>query len=268
MKKLMLIILGIIILIGTNTNEASAGSLPESSKVHLKVGPYFVLYTKPVAPLVDQNHRLLVPLRSIEDLFGGKVKYDSSIKTASLSWLGHDFQFSIGSKDAKVDNQTISMDTTPVLKQGAMMLPLRIFLDQTDMEYHWDKELQVLVIDDDRVIVGEPFKDFAGNDLYSQNVDGAFRIDNYTLSSGKNQTFKLAITATNITDDDIPEGRSDIHPLVSFGASYGGFSTDSYSRPFYPALPSVGKGEEVVVTQSYPLVDVDYIITVARLFSE
>ncbi|WP_334077958.1 copper amine oxidase N-terminal domain-containing protein [Paenibacillus sanfengchensis] len=195
MKKFITMILGLMLLSNLLVLDSSADALPSKSGVHLKVDKFVILYTKPSGPFVDKNHRLLIPLRAYEDLFGGKVTYQTSTKTASLEWLDQKFQFTVGSEEAKVNNEELLMDTVPVLKEGAMFLPIRLFLDQTDMKYHWDKKLELLVIDDERVIVGEPFKSFEGNDLYSDNPDGRFRINNFTISQKKNKTFQLTINA-------------------------------------------------------------------------
>ncbi|WP_080832875.1 copper amine oxidase N-terminal domain-containing protein [Cohnella massiliensis] len=269
MKRYFIVLLSaLLFLTFIQVGNAATVSLPDKSKVFLKAGKFYILYTKPAPPFVDENNRLLVPLRAFEDLFGGDVSYSATTKTAQLSWLGHEFAFVIGSKSAQMDGQEVVMDTTPALKNGAMFLPIRIFLDQANLESHWDDKENVLILDDDKILTGEPFKNFDGNDLSSENEDGAFRINDYTIKSNGNGTFKLTINATNITGETIPEGKADIHPLVSFGASYGGFATDSYSRPVYPAIKEIAENGTVSVSQNFPLKEVDYIITVARLFTE
>lgn len=270
MKKILLTLLCLsIILPFSQLKEASASALPSKAAVYLKAGKFFILYTKPAAPFMDKNQRLLVPLRVFEELFGGKVAYSTTSKTAQLEWLDHQFQFTVGSNKAEMDGQTVVMDTAPVLKNGAMFLPIRIFLDRADLKSHWDKKLQVLVLDDEKILTGQPFKNFDGNDLYSNSQDGAFRIDSYTITPKSNSTFRLTINATNVTGHALPKGKSDIHPLVSYEISAGGgFATDSYSKPFYPTIPEVKQDGQISVSQNFPAKGVDYIITVAREFAD
>lgn len=267
MKRFFLSLCCTLLLFTFNeVGKASATSLPAKSTVLLKAGKFFILYTKPAPPFVDENNRLLIPLRSFEDLFGGKVSYSASTKTAKLSWLDHEFQFVIGSKNAQMDGQSVLMDTNPIIKNGAMFLPIRIFIDQAELKSHWDNKENVLVLDDERILVGEPFENFEGNDLYSQNQDGAFKINNYAVTYKSNGTFQLTINASNITGENIPKGKADIHPLVSYAD--GGFATDSYSRPFYPEIQEIKENGNVSVSQNFPSKEVNYIITVARLFSD
>ncbi|WP_159081800.1 copper amine oxidase N-terminal domain-containing protein [Paenibacillus sp. CAA11] len=269
MKRFILALLGALLLVSFHEAEnASANSLPEKSNVYLKAGKFYVLYTKPASPFVDENHRLLVPLRTFEDLFGGQVTYAAATKTAELTWLNHKFMFEIGSTNAQMDGHSIKMDTQPILKNGAMFLPIRIFLDQAGLKSHWDLQENVLIIEDEKILTGEPFQSFDGNDLFDKNKDGAFRVNNYAITNNSNNTFKLTISATNITGKTIPNGKADIHPLVSFGAEYGGFATDSFSRPVYPPIKEIGKQETITVSQSFPQKEVDYIITVARVFAD
>ncbi|QHW32902.1 copper amine oxidase N-terminal domain-containing protein [Paenibacillus rhizovicinus] len=269
MKRFLIVLLAALFVLSFHqVSSASAAALPEKSNVYLKAGKFYILYTKPAPPFVDAHNRIVVPLRAFEDLFGGNVAYSASTKTARLTWLDHEFAFVIGSKTARMDGQTVVMDTTPVLKNGAMFLPIRIFLDRAALKNHWDSKENVLVLDDERILAGESFQDFDGNDLYRQNEDGAFRISDYTVKNKSNGTFELTVHATNITGEDIPAGKADIHPLVDFGPGYGGFATDSYSRPIDPALPAIKANGTIAVSRSFPQEDIDYIITVARLFSD
>ncbi|MEK5645362.1 hypothetical protein BK138_26800 [Paenibacillus rhizosphaerae] len=269
-KTLLLVLSAISLIFVTQVNQVSAASpvlpLPSSAHVYLKAGPFYILYTHPTAPYIDQNNRLLVPLRSLEELFGGSVSYLPESKTAQVEWLQHQFKFVVGSNLAEIDGKSYVMDTKPVMKNGAISLPIRLFLDETNLDYHWDNRLQVLVLDDERILVGEPFTDFKGNDLKSTNIDNVFQIKSYSIEKSKYDTFALKITANNQSGKDIPKGKADIHPLVSYGKMYGGFATDSYSRPAYPAIPGVKAGEDVTIQQNFPLRDVEYIITVARVF--
>lgn len=241
----------------SGTNRVQAESKDETP-IHLKIDKYYILYTQPSAPFVDANNRLLLPLRAMQDLMGGAVSYANAAKTATVTLLNHTFQITIASKTAIVDGKTTALDTTPVLKGGAMFLPIRLFLDASEIQYHWEPKLQLLHITDERAAVGQPFMDFAGNDYTSGYVDGAFDLRSFAMTA-----HSLSITARNISGETIPKGKSDIHPLVMF-KNRGGFSTDSYSRPFYPDLPEVKNGASIAVTQKFDMQNVAYIISVGR----
>lgn len=257
MKPLIAGLLGAILLSAAAPTTSSANAATVVP-VYLKVGKYSILYTKPAAPFADSAHRVQVPLRSIEDLLGGKVKYDPASKTAEVKWVGHTFQVTVGSNIAQIDGKTVQMDTTPVLKEQAMFLPIRFFLNATDLKWHWDQKAQQLVLSDERAVQGEPFIDFMGNDVASVKNEHALVIQSYVLEGGR-----IAINALNVSGHTIPAGKADINPL--FYARDKWFDMDPYSRGVIPPLEAVKKSGTVKKKVQGKLTeDVDYMITVGR----
>ncbi|WP_172195712.1 copper amine oxidase N-terminal domain-containing protein [Saccharibacillus qingshengii] len=237
----------------TSTAEA-ANIVP----VYLKVGKYSILYTQPAPPFADEAHRVQVPLRSIEDLLGGKVKYNSVSKTADVEWVGHTFQITVGSKMARIDGKTVEMDTTPILKSQAMFLPIRFFLDATDLKWRWDQEGQQLVLSDERVIAGEPFEDFMLMDGPVVKDEQALVIQSYSVEGNY-----MTINALNVSGHAIAAGKTDIQPLFHY--RNGQFSIDPYNRPIALPLDAVQKGGIVSKkVQGRITEDMDYVITVGR----
>lgn len=62
-------------------NAASTSSAPVKSPLLLKINQFYVAYTAPHAPYVDNKNRLMVPLRSISDFLAADVNYDAKTKT-------------------------------------------------------------------------------------------------------------------------------------------------------------------------------------------
>ncbi|CAM3572232.1 MULTISPECIES: copper amine oxidase N-terminal domain-containing protein [Saccharibacillus] len=242
-------------------SSAVASGVPTVVPVHLKVGKYSILYTQPAPPFIDQARRVQVPLRSIEDLLGGKVKYDAAAKTAEVEWVGHTFRVEIGSQTAVIDGKTVQMDTTPVLKNQAMFLPLRFFLDATDVKWRWDQASQQLVLADDRVVKGKPFEYFEDNDMTTVKDDNALVIQSYSIKEDR-----LTVTALNVSGHTIPAGKADIQPLITFrpDSGRGAFAVDSYNRPSAPPLKAVQNGAIVNKSKTTYTAGMDYLITVGR----
>lgn len=257
MKSLMIGLLGAVWIsaIGPVTTSVKAA---ESVPVYLKVGQYSILYTQPAPPFSDEAHRVQVPLRSIEDLFGGKVKYDPASKTAQVEWVGHTFEVTVDSRTAQIDGKAVGMDTTPVLKQQAMFLPIRFFLDATDLKWHWDQKAQQLVLSDERAVQGKPFEDFMFMDGPVVKDEQALVIQSYSIEGNY-----MTINALNVSGHAIAAGKTDIQPLFHY--RNGQFSIDSYNRPIALPLDAVQKGGivskkvQVGITE-----DMDYMITVGR----
>jgi hypothetical protein len=101
---------------------------------------------------------------------------------------------------------------------------------------------------------------------HPDNIDGVFRIIDYSVTTHNENTMKLTIHALNISGHDIAKGKSDIHPLIQYKDGQG-FSNDSYIKPVNPPIEAVKAGEEVTVIQKFDKENVAYIITVAREFN-
>lgn len=243
---------------------------PDESLIYLKVNPYYILYTRPHGPLMDSKNRLLIPLRTIQDLFGGEVTYDAKTKTATVKWLDHTFELKTGSTSATVDGKKVEMDTTPLFKEGALLLPIRLFLDYTDIKYTWNQKKHLLHITDERIEKGELFEFFKGQDLPESAIvnENALDLLSYKIiPSTKIQGYSnVVIKAKNNTDKDIQTKKGDIFQVADAGKGpEGGYITDSYSRPIAPPLPIIKKGKTIEVVRGCGTVEkLQYIIAVGR----
>ncbi|WP_169735930.1 copper amine oxidase N-terminal domain-containing protein [Alkaliphilus transvaalensis] len=231
--------------------------------IYIKMDKYFILYTYPIAPFIDQQGRLLIPLRMIQDLMGGNVEYNHTTKTASVELLDSVFNLTIDSEIAYVNKNEVVMDTIPVLKQDSMFLPLRLFLDHTDIDYNWDLSLKLLHITDERVLVGNIFKSFDLHDLTENHIDGNFHLQSYKIFNSKGLSY-LNVKVKNLTTENVLEGKTDIQPLVYFRATRGGYSVDSYIRPNNKDVQEIKAGETLWVNKTIDLDDAAYIISVGR----
>lgn len=78
---------GLSLLLSAIVAAPAAHAAEQPKPVYLKVDIYSIIYTQPTSPFIDAQGRLLIPLRTIEDLFGGKVSFDSSSRKATVDWL-------------------------------------------------------------------------------------------------------------------------------------------------------------------------------------
>lgn len=234
--------------------------LPDrETPIYLKIDRFYILYTHPHAPFVDEKNRLLIPVRAIRDLMGGTVAYDAMTRSASVNFVEHTFRFTIGSTTVVIDGEKTDMDTIPVLIDGAMFVPIRFILDRTDMEWTWNAEHGYLHIRDERVVKGKPFEQFETIDMAQIVDEHAIHLKSYAVN--REDRF-LTVTGINVSGKDIEAGKADIQPLTT---SDDGFSVDSYNRPSYPPLPLVKANGEVTKEVFLPgLSTVLYIISVGR----
>jgi len=255
-------IIFILLVVYPISSMAATTSLPDKeTPIYLKIDKYFILYTKPSSPFLDQQGRLLVPLRSIQDLMGGEVSYNHNSKTATVKILNNSFDITIKSKIAYVNKEEVKLDTTPVLKKDAMFLPLRLFLDHTDIEYKFINDLKLLHITDNRVLAGKPFDAFDENDYTDGYIDGSFHLSAFKIVSLGIYT-GISIKAQNLTGETVPEGKTDIQPLAYLNS--GGFSVDSYIKPVNKKIPEIKKDQSFWINKRIVSYDAAYIISVGR----
>jgi len=99
-----------------------------------------------VAPRIE-NGLPLAPFRAIFEHNGGKVKWFNDAKIVRATDSDHEIEIKIGSKDAKVNNQTISMEAVPYLDHGRTIVPLSFVRDSMDVKVTFDKETGHLLIE-------------------------------------------------------------------------------------------------------------------------
>ncbi|WP_411898473.1 copper amine oxidase N-terminal domain-containing protein [Paenibacillus spiritus] len=106
-----------------------------------------MVYTSPVAPYVDQENRLMVPLRSLSNLLSSDVSYNSGSKTAVITRKNYGeeakvkfytIKMKIGSKKAEINGASSEMDTAPALYKGSMFVPLSVITSSFHIGTKWD----------------------------------------------------------------------------------------------------------------------------------
>ncbi|MBD2870891.1 copper amine oxidase N-terminal domain-containing protein [Paenibacillus arenilitoris] len=106
----------------------------QSNKTFVRINDYYLIYTYPQAPFIDQNRRFMVPLRAVGDLMSAEVSYDASSKKAGLKFAEHSVSVTIGSKKAEIDGSLVQMDTVPQLIKQSVYVPLRILIQGFKLE--------------------------------------------------------------------------------------------------------------------------------------
>jgi hypothetical protein len=159
--KRMLLVALLLVLIMTPLSTAQAAKRTISSPVHLKINDYYVLYTSPAPPFIDERNRLMIPLRTVSDLLGAKVAYDPKTKTAVVSFGTDTLQLAVGSATAHVNGQALEMDTVPVMIRQSMFIPAKVLMEAFHIAGEWDRAHRILTLKDDRFfnVAIEHFKD-------------------------------------------------------------------------------------------------------------
>lgn len=121
-------------------------------------GNYYVvdgdmLYAIDAAPFIDNNGRAMLPLRAFAnalEISDDNVLWDDETKTAVIKdSKGNEVSVKVGEKFISTGTKTVMMDTTAVIKDGRVYLPMRAVLNAfsvSDEDIEWDeKEKSVTV---------------------------------------------------------------------------------------------------------------------------
>ncbi|SMF77829.1 Copper amine oxidase N-terminal domain-containing protein [Paenibacillus uliginis N3/975] len=85
-----------------------------------------------------RNGRIMVPLRTVSEAMGAKVKWNASKKSASVVKGKHSFELSAGQLKALRNGSPIVMDTEPVMKEGHLFIPLRFSAESLGGTAKWN----------------------------------------------------------------------------------------------------------------------------------
>ncbi|MFD1885305.1 copper amine oxidase N-terminal domain-containing protein [Paenibacillus wenxiniae] len=261
--KLLLVVL-IVTFVGIPHSTYAQSALKASSPPILKINQYYILFTYPTSPYVDQNNRLLVPLRSLSDLLGAKVAYDAGTKKATIDLDGHQLILTLNSKDALVDQQVKHMDTVPVQKQNSLFVPLKVMIDYLAVNGTYHADTKVIELNDSKYMKNTPHLTEETQDRAKLDEDqNAFSITSYQVNVGKtNQkgiwTGSFTYQAKNITGHTIAQGKEDVHSVVLLANGNTQVEVYNYMREKHKAVSA-----EESITKTQNLIgnaDLAYII--------
>ncbi|MGM1021049.1 MAG: copper amine oxidase N-terminal domain-containing protein [Bacillota bacterium] len=249
----------VLLFFGPNTESIvaqSQGAIP----IQLKINDFYILYTQPEPPFVDSKGRLLIPLKAVEDLMGGKVAYNPADRTATIGLLGRSVSAAIGSKSIRINGESVTMDTVPVMKENVMFLPVSVLVKDTGAKMEWDAQRGLLKLNHESFNKSKVLLNFLGQDLAEVTNKEAFDLHSYEW----NGAGKLTIHANYDKGLKFSKKQVDIHPLIMYGKTY---TVDPYSRPGTGGTIQFTGDEQLTLKRDFGKSSekVQYIISVGRL---
>ena len=133
-------------------------------------------------PMINADSRTMVPVRFVSEALGADVEWDGTTNTVNIAHKGKSISLGIGQKQAKVDEDSIVLDTAAALVNSRTMVPLRFVSECLSAEVQWDqyaravyittfeKEVTAFVGKD---LVSAGLKDDLGNVMGKSRIPGA-----------------------------------------------------------------------------------------------
>ncbi len=107
-------------------------------------------------PALVADGRVLVPLRGVFEQLGASVSYDATSQTATASLGDRTVQITVGSRTAKVNDKSFTLDVAPREFAGRVMIPLRFVAQSLGVVVDYDGPSNTVVI-----VSGEKLGSFA-----------------------------------------------------------------------------------------------------------
>lgn len=99
-----------------------------------------------VAAYTDSNGRTMVPVRFVMENMGAKVDWLDAEQGIVISREATTIKMWIGKRQAQVNGHALDLDTAPVLKSGASMVPVRFITQAFGGKVEWDGASQTVSI--------------------------------------------------------------------------------------------------------------------------
>lgn len=97
-------------------------------------------------PFINQDNRLMVPLRAIAEALGAQVHWDPQARSITLFKDGTTTVLRINSLEGTVNGQPRQMDTAPVIKNSRTMVPVRFVSEFLGSTVHWDPFFKLVTV--------------------------------------------------------------------------------------------------------------------------
>ena len=98
-------------------------------------------------PYIDNNNRVMVPLRAIVEELRAQVNYNDETRVININKQGKVTLFTLNSPLVMVNGEQQIMDTSPVVKNSRTMVPLRYVGEYLGLKVNWHPETQTVNID-------------------------------------------------------------------------------------------------------------------------
>ncbi len=89
-------------------------------------------------PYIDDNERLMVPLRHIAEGLEAQVHWEPRTRVVTVARDSKEVIFTIDSDQARVNGRVETMDTVPVLRQGRTLVPVRYVSEYLGARVDWN----------------------------------------------------------------------------------------------------------------------------------
>ena len=115
----------------------------ENNRINVKI--YGMQQEFDVMP-INENGRVLVPMRAIFEKLGAKVEWDDATKTVIGSKIGKEVKLTIGDTTAYVDGKAVTLDVPAKIVDGRTLVPVRFISESMGAIVSWDDATKTVIV--------------------------------------------------------------------------------------------------------------------------
>ncbi|OQB15875.1 MAG: hypothetical protein BWY15_00001 [Firmicutes bacterium ADurb.Bin193] len=111
-------------------------------------------------PAMIQNDRTMVPMRAIFEIMGATVDWDETTSTVTATKGNTTITLTIGSTEAKLNGQPLTLDVAPFTHNDRTMVPLRFISESLGAAVQWSGTTNTVILasnkPDDKILAATP----------------------------------------------------------------------------------------------------------------
>ncbi|WP_255433362.1 copper amine oxidase N-terminal domain-containing protein [Brevibacillus sp. LEMMJ03] len=147
--------------------------------------------------------------RVIREALDADVRWDEAAGTVTVTRGDRTITLHVNKNEAETNGNKITTDAVPVVKNGSLYLPIRFISEQLEATVDWQKDGQIIIIDDNHVDESQPAGSTAP-DATNQTGGGTSGTDNSSGSgtSGSDDSTDSDSSSTDDSNDADDSGSS------------------------------------------------------------
>lgn len=128
-------------------HEANNSTDESGQQITVTVNDEPIVFEETSRPMM-LGGRVMVPLRGVTEKLGGNVLYDDATRviTGAHPATGNQFRLRVGSDEALLNGQKMSLDTPPQVINGTTYVPLRFVSEALGAKVHWEPQQHSVII--------------------------------------------------------------------------------------------------------------------------
>ena len=159
---------------------------------------------------VNQNGRVLVPMRTIFENLGATVNYDRLTQAITATKDGTVVRMALGSRNALVNNVAVKLDQPARAYYGRTLVPLRFVSEAMGADVDYNSNTRTVLITGKGMSSGGGNSQVAGARTISIPADTVIPVTlDQAISSDtayKGQTFTASVVSDKPGDSEFPQG--------------------------------------------------------------